>query len=81
MSFLKIKELIMKNKKIITICIFVAAVVALVIVYLNYNKEPIKTVPAILEDSLSDDTNLILDTVTGESKDSNQIEVIEKPRE
>jgi hypothetical protein len=71
----------MKNKKIITLCIFVAAVVALVIVYLNYNKEPIKTVPAILEDSLSDDTNLILDTVTGESKDTNQIEVIEKPRE
>jgi hypothetical protein len=70
----------MKNK-IITVCIFVAAVVALIIVYLNYNKEPIKTVPAILEDSLSDDTNLLLDTVTGESKDSNQIEPIEKSRE
>jgi hypothetical protein len=70
----------MKNK-IITLCIFVVAVVALVIVYLNYNKEPIKLVPAILEDSISDDTNLILDTVTGESKDSNQIDPIEKLRE
>jgi hypothetical protein len=71
----------MKNKKIITLCIFVAAVVALVIVYLNYNDEPIKTVPAILEDSLSDKTNMILDTVSGKSKDTNQIEPIEKPRE
>jgi len=68
----------MKNK-IITICIFVAAVVTLVIVYLNYNKEPIKTVPAILEDSLSDDTNMILDTVSGKSKESEQIEPIEEP--
>ncbi len=71
----------MKNKKIITLCIFVAAVAALIIVYLNYKEEPIKTVPAILEDSLSDETNLLLDTVSGESKDSNQIEPIEKPRE
>lgn len=56
-------------------------IISVLLKYYEPNKSPksIESVPAILEDSISDETNTLLDTVSGSSpKDSNESEKNDK---